>query len=1767
MQCGDMYSCSVRACKLEEGSQGWGQGGSESAGIIFGGGGEEEQQMKQEEREEEKEEEEEKHTTPPLGEDGTLDLLSVCASAPQESVEGGCGGNSCKCEQRDYEQGKCEQGEGRDGHDPAAADTGPPAARGATWHELPAAAAACSDKLPRLLLLDLNNAAPPADEDVMIVPSGAEAGAGATRGGFDVPGGEFGRGKTWGNIVNPSHTLPAVTDNGLNAEAMLAAMTTGHPSGQAMTSLTGGAMIGIPGGITRAARASLHVEKPPAGRSCQVDAVEGARVSWMGKGRFSLNSTAQVHLSSPDTASAAGCAAGPPSGSPVEQSRGELIAEVAGTQGPPLTGPPSPDASRLRGGERGRRKRKEQEGEQQQQEKQEGKEEEEKEEGKGEGGGGLFSRKKRLLQNRTGLPRGDTGGPTRGSSSPADVSAVPPLPRGGAGWLAKLQPKPLLLGYPRIAAWTITRVPSVVPMDRHLSSTYPLEAPGVSALKSSPSLRGAPGGVRRVPGGKPGITMRETSKVRVSGLAPSPGRREVAVLRERGGVGRICDLRRAVGEEAGRGAARESDVKSGCGEDAKRATATVRWAAVDGVLPRAATSEKAPRAPSGAADSKSDTLFLGKLCKAWSRSDVARQLARLELPGLVNFNLVMDHVTSRNMHRGFAFLGFEDHKAAAHAHQILLNANACFGLEAPPHVEWAKVSGRPKRGAAGFLRLPGTAASPPLRTPPQLAPLPPHTPQLLATAAGPLNLREVARGGASHSARTEARARPAPLGMRVDEEVCGVRGEGRRGRLDDPGRSGALPRSSPGDASAYALASASATVERHSADRGVGAAGEGAEKGASGAARKGASEGARGMRRFEKAAEEGAKEVAPEGVGRGAKGGVEEGGLWEGARVEGEGEERKRRMGDEARGGELEEVKRARVEQAGLESQERGVESARQREEASRRVRVLQLTRRVKVEEVEVEEEERERRKERGREREEREKDQDGKERGRGGQGVRKREGGGGREREGGQREEGLRGGEMERVRRAVEKESEGGPERGATYVDERRGEGQECKERRQGWGDARRVSKRVVGRVGAETGKEGAAAGKNAGREHAAASASLPGGELPPRQPEAGDKETDRPAGGEGDAPAGCVRRALNELIKGRLATAVLEPKTTTRAPTTTATPTAPDKCSPSGARVRVTRSAIHARISIFHNNNGDDASPLVREGRLSAAANGEEEVAAGEACGAARRSGVIGMWARMREEGGSGRCRERGGGEEMREGEGGGAEVRGGEGRWGERGRAGIRGGGGGAGAWEALHLAGLLHDMPGGRLRSSVSNGSRSGSGSGPGSDSENGCAMCHWESDSREDGVAHSARRAHALLKRLHCKEREREREREREGDGEGVGESPRKKKKAAPSPTSVLQSFAAQQGLELMYEVDGSGPFSCTASLAASESDGEPTAMGATGVAPDKGRVKQAAAWELLDKLLGVLPEESFLRKGKRVGEGDREAGWGVRSSPGEAYERAPPGNGRPLVERWAATAAAAVAAASGGEQHWMEGAAAGRGFSAMKTWEELEGDRLRGAEAPGVDEGRFDRPGDVARGSWDHEQGTDVLQAGPSFQVVLLRPEETYAERLLRIQSRQLARIQRVGAVSSPDGILPLPAVQPVQPAHPAAHPVDLENTYAKVSGLYLRGHVPVLVPTVPDTAALFCGKGGGALTRRDVVMLQSPQRAIESSSLASRRFKSRRFESSGPRLPYDAKEGVGALSAGAGGMPPPRSAPPGVSMRWCYTILDYSEGLCQGLP
>ncbi|XP_010269844.1 PREDICTED: nucleolin-like [Nelumbo nucifera] len=84
----------------------------------------------------------------------------------------------------------------------------------------------------------------------------------------------------------------------------------------------------------------------------------------------------------------------------------------------------------------------------------------------------------------------------------------------------------------------------------------------------------------------------------------------------------------------------------------------------------------------------SDTLFLGNICKTWTKEALKDKLKHYGIENIEDLTLVEDS-NNKGMNRGFAFLEFSSRSDAMDAYKRLQKRDVVFGVDRPPRVSFA----------------------------------------------------------------------------------------------------------------------------------------------------------------------------------------------------------------------------------------------------------------------------------------------------------------------------------------------------------------------------------------------------------------------------------------------------------------------------------------------------------------------------------------------------------------------------------------------------------------------------------------------------------------------------------------------------------------------------------------------------------------------------------------------------------------------------------------------------------------------------------------------------------------------------------------------------------------------------------------------------------------------------------------------------------------------------------------------------------------------
>ncbi|KAJ7522599.1 hypothetical protein O6H91_18G019100 [Diphasiastrum complanatum] len=92
---------------------------------------------------------------------------------------------------------------------------------------------------------------------------------------------------------------------------------------------------------------------------------------------------------------------------------------------------------------------------------------------------------------------------------------------------------------------------------------------------------------------------------------------------------------------------------------------------------------------------ENDVLYLGNICKVWTKEKVVETLKKYSIENLEGVTLLED-TQNDGMNRGFAFLEFLTHKDALKAFTQLQKSDAVFGSERSAKVAWAQPLNEPE---------------------------------------------------------------------------------------------------------------------------------------------------------------------------------------------------------------------------------------------------------------------------------------------------------------------------------------------------------------------------------------------------------------------------------------------------------------------------------------------------------------------------------------------------------------------------------------------------------------------------------------------------------------------------------------------------------------------------------------------------------------------------------------------------------------------------------------------------------------------------------------------------------------------------------------------------------------------------------------------------------------------------------------------------------------------------------------------------------------
>ncbi|KAF3670553.1 hypothetical protein FXO37_08495 [Capsicum annuum] len=82
-----------------------------------------------------------------------------------------------------------------------------------------------------------------------------------------------------------------------------------------------------------------------------------------------------------------------------------------------------------------------------------------------------------------------------------------------------------------------------------------------------------------------------------------------------------------------------------------------------------------------------DTLFLGNICKTWTKEALEEKLKHYGVDNIEDLTLVED-TNNEGMNRGFAFVEFCSHSEAMYAFKRLQKRNVTFGVDRPAKVSF-----------------------------------------------------------------------------------------------------------------------------------------------------------------------------------------------------------------------------------------------------------------------------------------------------------------------------------------------------------------------------------------------------------------------------------------------------------------------------------------------------------------------------------------------------------------------------------------------------------------------------------------------------------------------------------------------------------------------------------------------------------------------------------------------------------------------------------------------------------------------------------------------------------------------------------------------------------------------------------------------------------------------------------------------------------------------------------------------------------------------
>ncbi|XP_006851846.2 nucleolin isoform X1 [Amborella trichopoda] len=103
------------------------------------------------------------------------------------------------------------------------------------------------------------------------------------------------------------------------------------------------------------------------------------------------------------------------------------------------------------------------------------------------------------------------------------------------------------------------------------------------------------------------------------------------------------------------------------------------------------------------ASQDNDTLYVGNICKTWTKDKVLETLKSLGVEQIEEM-LIPDDPKSEGKSRGFAFLEFSTHSDAIAAFQILRKPNAVFGCDRSAKVSFAQCSMHPSEEALSQVK-------------------------------------------------------------------------------------------------------------------------------------------------------------------------------------------------------------------------------------------------------------------------------------------------------------------------------------------------------------------------------------------------------------------------------------------------------------------------------------------------------------------------------------------------------------------------------------------------------------------------------------------------------------------------------------------------------------------------------------------------------------------------------------------------------------------------------------------------------------------------------------------------------------------------------------------------------------------------------------------------------------------------------------------------------------------------------------------------------